>query len=393
MSASRPPHWANSTGTLFKNPWPSAEEVSWSELYNGNLPVSWHDRKLSPEDITVAAPDWGEAGLKAKYPDAGSPQDYLIATWLGHAGALVEIPSLALGTTSARRAATEHSVYLCFDPIFSYRAGPTPYTGPARYRKTPCQANDLPGCDAVFISHNHFDHLDLPSVSAILKAYPKTLWFVPLGNKQWFIQVGVKEENVIEKDWWAEWESKIKGQSIKVTCVPAQHNSARSGLDKNQTLWSGWVIERYDNSTRRGAIYHAGDTGYRRLKDSPITCPAFKEIGSKFGSFDISFIPIWRGGSLGVLSYWGLKLNQSAIAAVHHAYPKDAMEIHRDVKSRNTVPVHFGTFIGSDKESQESIIEFREACEAQKVTKFGESDLGNGRADLLNIGASVVVEL
>jgi L-ascorbate metabolism protein UlaG (beta-lactamase superfamily) len=251
----------------------------------------------------------------------------------------------------------------------------------------------MPGCDAVFISHNHFDHLDLPSVTAILKAYPETLWFVPLGNKKWMLDTGVRKDYVIEKDWWMEETRQIKGQHIKVTCLPAQHNSVRAGFDKNQTLWCGWAIERFDGSARRGAIYQAGDTGYRRLKDSPVTCPAFKEIGAKFGGFDLSFIPIWRGGSLGVVSYLGLKLNQSAIAAVHHAYPLDAIEIHKDVKSKNTVPVHFGTFVGSGSESQESVRELREACEAKKVVKFGEDDVGNGRADLLNIGASVVIEV
>ncbi|KIW08036.1 uncharacterized protein PV09_00980 [Verruconis gallopava] len=390
MAASAPSHWANSSGTLFKNPWPSAEEVSWSELYDGKLPVSWHDRKAGNEDISVVKPDWGDAALQAISPSERDSGRYLIGTWLGHAGALAEIPSLSSGTHESRQAAAKDSVYLVFDPIFSYRAGPTPWTGPARLRQSPCGAEDLPGCDAVFISHNHFDHLDLPSVTALLKAYPGTLWFVPLGLKKWMLETGAEDENIVEKDWWESWTDTIKGQRVKVTSVPAQHNSARAGFDKNQTLWCGWAIERFAGSAREGAIYHAGDTGYRRSKDSTVTCPAFKEIGAKFGGFDISFIPIWRGGTLGLISYWGLKLNQSAIAMVHHAYPKDAIEIHKDVRSKHTIPVHFGTFVGSADESQESIQEFREACEAAKVTGFADEDVGNGRADLLSIGGSGV---
>lgn len=398
--SSRPAHWANASGTLFKNPWPSAEEVSWGELYNGNLPLSWHDTKgPAQEDVSVVKPDWGATSLATKYPLGTSSHDYLIVTWLGHAGALAELPSLNSSSSSSgdngsrRTVAAKDSVYLLFDPIFSYRAGPTPYTGPSRFRPSPCKPTDLPGCDAVFISHNHFDHLDLPSVTSVLKAFPNALWFVPLGNKKWMQSIGVQAERVVERDWWAEDTHTIKGQEVKVTCVPAQHNSARGAMDKNTTLWCGWVIERFESDKRKGAVYHAGDTGYRRMKGSSAICPVFKEIGAKFGGFDVSFIPIWRGGSLGLISYWGLKLDQNAIAAVHHAYPLDAMEIHKDVKSKNTVPVHFATFVGSGKESQESVKEFREVCAASKITKFREDDVGNGRADLVDIGASVVIEV
>lgn len=391
MSSSTPPrpaHWANDAGTLFQNPWPSGKEVAWSELIDGKLPVSFHNRPVS-EDITVVKPDWGKSALHGE--PGKSVNDYMIATWLGHSGALVEIPSAASG--SSRKAGALNSVYLVFDPIFSQRAGPSPWIGPARFRKTPCSVSELPGCDAVFISHNHFDHLDLPTVTSIIKSFPQTLWFVPLGNKKWMIDSGAKKDKVFEKDWWMEWQGDIKAQSLKITCVPAQHNSARAGLDKNQTLWCGWVIETIKDGKQKAAIYHAGDTGYRRLHNSPITCPVFKEIGKKFDGFDLSFIPIWRGGTLGVISFWGLKLNHAAIAAIHHAYPKDGLEIHKDVQSRNSIPVHFGTFVGSANESQESIEEFREACTSQKVTRFTEDDAGHGRADLLNIGASTIIEI
>ena len=183
MSTSRPPHWANDSGTLFKNPWPSGDEVSWSELYDGKLPVSWHNRQTPSEDITVVKPDWGRSALHAA--NAKSIKDYFIATWLGHAGALVEVPHPTPGSSTYRQAAGHDSIYLVFDPIFSVRAGPSPWIGPARYREAPCSVQDLPGCDAVFISHNHFDHLDLTTVTSILKAFAGTKWFVPLGNKKW----------------------------------------------------------------------------------------------------------------------------------------------------------------------------------------------------------------
>lgn len=353
--------------------------------------MQWHDRQTPTEDITVVKPDWGKSALHAA--DANGLKEYFIATWLGHAGALVEMPNPVSSSSSYRQAAAHDSVYLLFDPIFSTRAGPNQWIGPARYRETPCTAQDLPGCDAVFISHNHFDHLDLPSVTSIAKAFPDTRWFVPLGNKKWMVDSGVQADKVVERDWWQEFDLEVRKHTLRVTCVPAQHHSARAAFDKCQTLWCGWVMERIVDSKQSGSIYHAGDTGYRRLQNSPETCPAFKEIGDKFNGFDLSFIPIWRGGTLGLISFWGLKLNQSAIAAVHHAYPKDGIEIHKDVKSKNTIPIHFGTFVGSANESQEGIEEFREACALQKIARFSEVDAGNGRADLLNIGASTVIEI
>jgi len=129
------------------------------------------------------------------------------------------------------------------------------------------------------------------------------------------------------------------------------------------------------------------------MKNSPVVCPAFKQIGDKFGGFDLSWIPIWRGGTLGFISYFGLKLHQNAIPAAHHVYPADAIEVHKDVKSKNTVGVHYGTFIGSEAESREAVKELGNACEKQGVAALEDvKDSGNGRAGLLDTGGSIVVE-
>ena len=77
-------------------------------------------------------------------------------------------------------------------------------------KASPCQVGDLPGCDAVFISHNHYDHLDLGTIEAVLQRFPRCRYFVPLGNKSWFVQVGVAAELVIELDWWAEQEFEVE---------------------------------------------------------------------------------------------------------------------------------------------------------------------------------------
>jgi N-acyl-phosphatidylethanolamine-hydrolysing phospholipase D len=265
------------------------------------------------------------------------------------------------------------------------------------------------------ISHNHYDHLDLLTIEAIFKTFPKARYFVPLGNKSWLCSLGVSKDMVYELDWWQNREYSVQdfGHTtsqdvsedtlLRFTCVPAQHNSGRGTLDQGTTLWCGWVIEQLlvskdeaetSKAKRKGAIYHAGDTGYRRTAKSTAVCPIFKEIGQKFGFFDLSFVPIWRGGSLGFISHLGLRLSHNDIPSALHAAPADAIDIHKDVLSRNTVAIHFGTFIGSENESLEAIMEFEEGREDRDVLRLDEQAAGErGRAGIIDIGGSLAVEI
>jgi N-acyl-phosphatidylethanolamine-hydrolysing phospholipase D len=265
------------------------------------------------------------------------------------------------------------------------------------------------------ISHNHYDHLDLLTIEAIFKTFPKARYFVPLGNKSWLCSLGVSKDMVYELDWWQNREYSVQdfGHTtsqdasedtlLRFTCVPAQHNSGRGTLDRGTTLWCGWVIEQLlvskdeaetSKAKRKGAIYHAGDTGYRRTAKSTAVCPIFKEIGQKFGFFDLSFVPIWRGGSLGFISHLGLRLSHNDIPSALHAAPADAIDIHKDVLSRNTVAIHFGTFIGSENESLEAIMEFEEGREDRDVLRLDEQAAGEcGRAGIIDIGGSLAVEI
>lgn len=265
------------------------------------------------------------------------------------------------------------------------------------------------------ISHNHYDHLDLSTIAAISTKFPKAKYFVPLGNKNWLRSLGVAENLVYELDWWQNREfsvqdfghttSKSSSEDImlRFTCIPAQHNSGRGALDQGATLWSGWVLEQLlvskddaeaSRTRRKGAIYHAGDTGYRRTAKSTAVCPIFKEIGLRFGSFDLSFIPIWRGGSLGFISQLGLRLSHNDIPSALHATPVDAIDIHKDVMSRNTVAIHFGTFVGSEDESLEAIMEFEEGREDRHVLSLNDEETDErGRTGIIDIGASFAVEI
>merc|ERR1712093_299544 len=450
----RPSHHTNSTRSSFRNPWPSASAPTWTEILQLSFPLSLYSNlgKKYPDvqDVKVVDPDWGEGELKARGLDGEKERnECIVGTTLGHAGVMVQVPlegTMILGGKGPKGDGGKERLWVVFDPIFSARAGPTQYTGPGRLMRAPCQVEDFPGCDAVVISHNHYDHLDLPTIQAILKKFPKAKYFVPLGNKSWLANLGVSKELIIELDWWDEREfslqdfgysyafSKSDSNSmgsersqetkIKFTCVPAQHNSARSPLDQGNTLWCGWVVEQLlisddpdsdldPNSSsplteakpspdvqtqtqtqRKGTIYHAGDTGYRPLSTSSTTCPIFLTIGEKFAPIDLSFLPIWRGGSLSFFSTLGLRLSHKDIPSALHASPADAMDIHADVGSRNSVGVHFGTFVGSENESLEPVLEFEEARVGRGVRSLrDEVREGETRAGVVDIGGSVAVRI
>lgn len=239
-TSSRPAHHANNSGTAFINPWPSADKPTWTELLQGQFPLGFYKSDLHKHDkahnVQVVKPDWGIASLQKQALDK---TQCVIGTWLGHASSLVEIPS------SDKDAHRGKSVYLLFDPIFSDKAGPPYGGGVTRMKKPPCRVEELPGVNALFISHNHYDHLDEGSVRSVVKMFPHVVYFVPLGVKKWFVSVGVVADKVVELDWEESREFCIDGSglgsvrvpggddetTLKVSCVPAQHNSARSPLE------------------------------------------------------------------------------------------------------------------------------------------------------------------
>ncbi|MES2344979.1 MAG: MBL fold metallo-hydrolase [Chlamydiota bacterium] len=226
------------------------------------------------------------------------------ALWLNHSSFLVQFGSKTLLT----------------DPIWSDRCSPLSFFGPKRRHHASVEMAHLPKIDYVLISHNHYDHLDAKSVMRLFKRYPDILWFVPSGVKKWFVSRGVT--NVIESAWWDETE--IDG-GFKATAVPAQHFSGRRISDLNKTLWTGWVLEDLNTKKR---LYFVGDTGYNSYD--------FKEIGERFGSMDLSLIPI------------GSYLPRRFMSPVH-IEPADAVKIHSQVNSVLSLAMHWKTFRLSDE--------------------------------------------
>ena len=169
----------------------------------------------------------------------------------------------------------------------------------------------------VFISHNHYDHLDTHTIKT-LESLHKPHFFAPLGNDTYFKDLGIPKDRIHCLDWWDRRDITVDlpvtgGDStmkatFAATCTPCQHFTGRGILDRFASLWSSWVIEdmpSYDaatpSTTETGnggvKLWFAGDTGYRSVEngdneDEVPVCPEFKNIGNKFGSFDLAFIPI-----------------------------------------------------------------------------------------------------
>lgn len=217
-------------------------------------------------------------------------------TWIGHATVLVQIGAVNVIT----------------DPQFSERASPIGFAGPQRVvPPTPALA-DLPRIDAVLISHDHYDHLDIESVKALANqpgGSPR--FFVGLGLKEWFAQFGITD--VVEMDWW----QRVDFKGVEIHFTPVQHWSKRTLTDANRRLWGGWVVRRPTFS-----FFFTGDAGYSQ---------DFADIGQRLGPFDLAAIPIGA-----YAPRWFMR--------IMHVDPAEAVKVHQDVRARQSLGIHWGTF-------------------------------------------------
>lgn len=245
---------------------------------------------FSPQKLPVITPDWPRI--------LNPPQGEVQATWMGHASFLVQLDGINILT----------------DPVWSDRCSPVQFIGPSRYRKPPCHLMELPRIDVILISHNHYDHLDLHTARHFRDT---VLWIVPDGHRDWFTAEGITR--VIEMKWWDKYPLNEK---VEITCLPAQHWSKRTAFDDMRALWSGWGIL---GSERR--VFFAGDTGF---------CPGFAEIGAKFGPFDLALLPIGA-----YEPRWMMRCQ--------HVDPIEAVDIHVNIRSKQSIGMHWGTWVLTDE--------------------------------------------
>jgi len=232
------------------------------------------------------------------------------------------------------------------DPVWSNRTSPVSFAGPKRVRPPGVEIDKLPSLDYVFISHNHYDHLDIETLKQLQKIY-KPKFFVPLGDKKLLEENNI--ENIVELDWWNRIDLK---NNSEVYFVPTRHWSARGISDKNKSLWGSYVFKSKENKK----IYFAGDTGY---------CDIFTEISSKLGPMDFSFIPIGA-----YEPRWFMKES--------HVNPDEAVQIHIDLKSKKSMGIHFGTFQLTDEGIEDPVNDLEKAKKLKNIpsTDFFSPEVG-----------------
>ncbi len=222
------------------------------------------------------------------------PESGLRVTWVGHSSLLIEIDGKRILT----------------DPVWGERASFLSFMGPKRFFEPPIALEDLPPLDAVILSHDHYDHLDKGTIKFFAgKDIP---FFCSVGVKQYLTKWGISKYYITEMDWG---DSLMIGHDLVLTATPSRHFSGRGIINRNETLWSSFVIKGPKHN-----IFFGADSGW---------FPGFKDIGEAYGPFDLTMLEIGAYGT-----YW----------ADIHMGPDNASNAHIALKGKIMMPIHWGTF-------------------------------------------------
>jgi N-acyl-phosphatidylethanolamine-hydrolysing phospholipase D len=287
----------------FRNPWPGSEPQGLPNL------LRWFAERHT---TSRPPPDPHPSIFQLAEPRLGQVQRAgdLAVTWMGHSTALLEFEGCTAIT----------------DPMLGEYASPVPAGRLRRWVPAPLPVEALPRLDLVLLSHNHYDHLDAPTVRELARLQPDTEWCVPLGVGQRLRRLGARR--IREFDWWDEQRVGV----ATVAATPAQHFSARGIHDRNCTLWCGFSIR-----VGSRAVYFAGDTAFH---------PEFGSIGQRLGPFDMQLLPVGA-----YEPRWFMR--------VVHMNPDEAVQAFAAVEEGGAggagvlVPIHWGTFKLTDEPMDE----------------------------------------
>ncbi len=318
-------HFFNPEGRRFDLPRP---DPSAAAPKRGRLAVfRWMTRR-------EGRAQWPDHIVNAPYPpppDVVEPGTAAL-TFIGHSTFLIRLPGLSLLT----------------DPVFSQRCSPVQFAGPKRVRDPGIALKALPNIDAILLSHNHYDHLDIPSLRALKRRFGPIPIVTPLGNRDWLTRKGLGP--VTELDWWQSHRL----ADAEIIATPARHFAARTLKDRNETLWCGYRVRHQGKE-----IHFAGDTGYTGY---------FRTTYERLGAPDLALLPIgayeprWFMGSV-------------------HMNPADAVQAFQDLHAKHAVGMHFGTFQLTDEAIDAPLHDLATARYEAGVTEeaFGALDCGETR--------------
>jgi L-ascorbate metabolism protein UlaG (beta-lactamase superfamily) len=283
--------------------------------------------------VTREPGPWPKHVENRPFPPPPPSSDEIRVTFINHASLLVQVDGVNILT----------------DPIWSQRTSPVSWAGPKRIREAGVCFIDLPKIDAVVVSHNHYDHLDVPTLKK-LSERDGPLILTGLGNDAYLKKQNVQGGRSL--DWWQRVALR-NGVSIHV--VPAQHFSGRGLGDADANLWAGYLIE-----SSRGKIYFAGDTGWG---------PHFQMIRERLGAVDVAILPIGAFRPVWFMS-------------PVHISPAEAVKAHSVLGARVSVPMHYGTFALGDDGFEEPVAELRKAIEESKLDDSAFAILEQGESRL-----------
>jgi L-ascorbate metabolism protein UlaG (beta-lactamase superfamily) len=197
------------------------------------------------------------------------------------------------------------------DPVWGSRASPLSLAGPKRFQPVPVALREMPPVDLVIVSHDHYDHLDYPTIRALAKS--DVPFVTSLGVGAHLEMWGIAPERITELDWWESY--RLPSAEVQVTAAPSQHFSGRTPKTRNATLWSSFIVR-----SERHSVFFSGDTGFTT---------EYEHIRARLGPFDLAMLEVGAWDAA-----WGDM----------HLGPENALKAIALLDPATFLPVHWGTF-------------------------------------------------